>query len=373
MTLAYVVYFGLLATLVGCWTIAARTSALYPARDKAIGNQAVFFTILVFTLLIGCRYAVGGDFFGYIYYYQSTSLADRPSDVVFEPGFLYLIQLLKIFDAPDRSVIIASSFLQVLFFSYWLKDKKAAAPFIIYFFITIVLLDVNNAVRQGIAVFAILIALDSLNKHSIVRFIAWGVVAYLFHRSALIIFPLSIALWRFQVPKVYLQLAALVVAYLFVGVFSDRVISLFERMSPLFGYEGYSDVSRADLAFGMDQDSLNLGRYLWPVVDGIVMIYSRRLTITYASQGYRLYHGMFLIAALLQPVALAWNFLPFGRALFYFTAMRMICLGFLTRYCLIDHRQGRNIAIGLGACLIFALWLAVAVSRGAALSAPYEF
>ncbi|MBN8849630.1 MULTISPECIES: EpsG family protein [unclassified Sphingomonas] len=373
MILAYLVYFGLLIVMVACWSITSRTSALYPAHEAAIGTRAAWFTIVLFTLLIGCRYGVGGDFFGYIYYYQSTTLSDRPSDVVFEPGFLYLIQLLKVFDAPDRSIIIASSFLQIFFFAYWLKNKKAVAPFIVYFFVTLVLLDVNNAVRQSIAIFAILLALDNLSRSRILHFIVWGLVAYLFHRSALIIFPLSIGLWYFRVPKVYLQLAALVAAYLFVGLLWDRVIPLFERMSPLFGYEGYSDVNRADLMFGMEQASLNIGRYLWPIVDGIIMIYSRHLTATYDRYGYRFYHGMFLIAALLQPVALAWNFLPFGRALFYFTAMRMICLGFLACYCLVDERKGRNIVLGLGICAVFATWLAVAVSRGAAVSAPYEF
>lgn len=373
MTLAYIVYFGLLILLTSCWAIAARTAALNPIRDRAIGNQAAWFTIIVFTLLIGCRYAVGGDFFGYIYYYQFTLLTDRPSDVVFEPGFLYLIQLLKLFDAPDRSIIIASSFLQILFLAYWLKDKTSIAPFVIYFFITMILLDVNNTVRQGIAFFAMIMAIDTLGRRRILPFIVWSIVAVLFHRSALIIFPLSVGLWYFRVPKVYIQVSALIISYFYVGIFSEQIISLFERLSPLFGYENYADVNRADLTFGVGEATSNLGRYLWPALDMMIMFYSRRVAAAYDQHGYRLYHAMFMVAALLQPVALAWDFLPFGRALFYFTAMRMICLGFLVRYFLVEGRSRRNIVIGLGTCALFAVWLAVAVSRGAAASSPYEF
>jgi hypothetical protein len=373
MILAYVVYFGLLMVLVACWWTAMHLAVRYPARDKAIGIQATWFSMIVFTLLIGFRYPLTGDFFGYIYYYQSTTLADRPSDVVFEPGFLWLIQLLKFFDAPDRSIIIASSFIQILLFSLWLKDKKSFAPFVSFFFVTILLLDINNLIRQGIALFAIFIALDSLNKKKIISFAIYSFLGYMFHRSAIIIFPLAVMLWYARVPRVYVQIATLLIAYMFVGVFYGQVIGIFERLSPTFGYDGYGDITRSDLVFEGIDSSLNLGRYLWPLIDGIIIIYSRALSSSYDRYGYRFYHVFFLVGALLQPVAMAWDFLPFARALFYFTAMRIVCLGFLIRYCLIDARSSRNVILGCGICAIFVVWLAVAVSRGSAGSAPYAF
>lgn len=373
MVLAYVVYFGLLMALVACWWTAMHLAERYPARDKAIGIKATCFSVFIFTLLIGFRYPLTGDFFGYIYYYQSTTLEDRPGDVVFEPGFLWIIQLLKFFNAPDRSIIVLSSFMQIALLSLWLKNKKIFAPFVSFFFVTILLLDINNLVRQGIAVFAILMALDSINKKRMLYFVIYSVIGYLIHRSAIIIIPISVILCYARVPRVYIQIVALLVAYMFVGVFYEQAIGIFERLSPLFGYDGYSDITRSDLVFEGIDSSLNLGRYLWPLIDGIIIIYSRALSSSYNRYGYRFYHIMFLVGALLQPVAMAWDFLPFARALFYFTAMRIVCLGFLARYCLIDARNSRNVILGCGICAIFAVWLAVAVSRGSAGSAPYAF
>lgn len=373
MILAFVVYFGLLLAMVGCWTIAARTTVLYPSREGAIDRQAVWFTIILFTFLIGFRYPLDGDFFGYIYYYQTTYLNDRPQDVVFEPGFLWLIQILKFFDAPDRSIIVASSFLQILLLTNWLKNKKKIAPFICYFFVAIVLFDIDNLIRQGIALFAMIIALDRLQNKKILNFIIYSSFAVLFHRSAIIIFPISMLIWRFKVPITYLQIIALLISYAFVNVFFEQVVTIFERLSPILGYDSYAETGRKDLAFEGVDSSLNLGRYLWPMIDGVIMLYSRSMAETYRKDGYRLYHAFFLVGALLQPVATAWDFVPFARALFYFTSMRMVCLGFLTRYCFFEGRSGKSIMLGLGICAIFAAWLIVAILRGAAGSAPYAF
>ena len=88
---------------------------------------------------------------------------------------------------------------------------------------------------------------------------------------------------------------------------------------------------------------------------------------------YKIYHNFYIAAALLQPVANAWDFLPFARGLFYFVAMRSICIGFVMHYCLMVSRKPRDIVIASGIGAVFLLWLIVAVSRGAAWSAPYQF
>ncbi len=374
MTLAFVVYLGLMLLLVSCWSLPARKAVLGPAQTAHAGTQAAVASILIFTLLIGGRYNVGGDFFGYIDYYRSTSLADNYLDVVFEPGFLLLIQLLKLFSLPDRSIIIASSFLQILLFSLWLRKHPQIAPFSVFAFTTLLLLDVNNIVRQGIAFFAILLAFSALAERRWVVFAAWVTFACLFHRSAVIVFPIGLGLFWLRVPSVSLQMGALVFSYVFFGLFFSQVVGLFTFLSSFLGYSSYSDISRADLAFGQGGgSSLNLGIYLWPVVDITIILFSRKIADHYKIMGYRIFHNFYLVAALLQPVANAWDFLPFARGLFYFVAMRSICMGFVLHYCLAVSRRPRDIVIAVGVIAVFLLWLVVAISRGAAWSAPYQF
>lgn len=373
MTLAFVVYLGLTLALMAIWALPTRKLAAGVEETAHAATQAAVISVAVFTVIIGGRYNVGGDYFGYIDYYRWTSLGDSINDVVFEPGFLLLIQALKLFGMPERSIIVASSFLQIGLFSLWLRKHPQIAPFAVFAFMTLVLLDVNNIVRQGIAFFAILLAISAVAERRWVVFFAWGVFAYLFHRSALIIFPIGIALHWLPLPKAQFQAAALLFSYAFVGLFFNQIVGLFTLMTSLIGYSGYEDVSRADLSFAQGGPSLNLGIYLWPIVDLIIIGYSGLVAKHYEVMRYRLYHNFYLAAALLQPVANAWDFLPFARGLFYFVAMRSICIGFVLHYCLMVSRKPRDIVIASGMGAVFVLWLIVAVSRGAAWSAPYQF
>lgn len=374
MTLAYLVYLGLTLILVAAWSMPGRRITVGEQQLAQAGTQAMLFSIILFTLLIGGRYNVGTDFVGYIYYYRQTTLSDRFNDVVFEPGFLILIQFLKFFGMPERAIIFAGSFLQIALFSLWLRKHPKIAPFAIFGFMTLLLLDINNAVRQGIAFFAVLLALSAITERRWLTFVAWGLFAYLFHRSALIIFPIGIALYWLPLPKVSLQAAALGFSYAFLNLYFDWILGLYTQLSSALDYSGYADINRADLSFSKEgASSLGLGIYIWPVVDIVIILYSQKISNHYKGMRYPLYHNFYLIAALLQPVANHWGFLPFSRGLFYFVAMRAICSAIVLHYCLAVSRRPRDIMVALGIGVVFLAYLILAISRGAALSAPYQF
>ncbi len=373
MTLAFSVYIGLTLILILIWSFPARRANVGLVETQRAGTQAALASVIVFALLIGCRYNVGGDFFGYIDYYRTTSLSDSYKDVVFEPGFLWLIQILKFMSLPDRSIIVASSALQIALFSIWMRKHPQIAPYAVFTFATLLLLDVDNIVRQGIAFFAILHALSAVGEKRWVAFLGWTTLAYLFHRSAIVVYPIGIGLYFLRLPPVYAQAGALIFSYSFVGLFFSRIVGVFTLLSSYTGYSSYSDINRADLAFTGGGDSLSIGIYLWPIVDLIIIAFSASVSRHYKVMQYRIYHNFFLLAALLQPVANAWYFLPFARGLFYFVAMRSICMAFVLHYCVMVSRRPRDRLIASGVAGVFLLWLFVAISRGAAWSAPYQF
>lgn len=374
MTLAYLVYLSLILMLVAAWSVPPRRITAGEQQPAQAGTHAMLFSIILFTLLIGGRYNVGGDFFGYINYYRQTTLSDRFNDVVFEPGFLLLIQLLQFFGMPERAIIFASSFLQIALFSLWLRKHPQIAPFAVFSFMTLMLLDINSLVRQAIAFFAILLALSAIMERRWFAFVAWVLFACLFHRSALIIFPIGIALYWLPLPKISLQAAALGFSYGFLNLYFDWIVGLFTQLANFISYSGYADIDRIDLTFAKQgSSSLGVGIYLWPVVDIVIVLFSQKISDHYKGTRYRLYHNFYLIAALLQPVANSWDFIPFARGLFYFVAMRAICVGFLLHYCLTVSRRPRDILVALGIGMVLLAWLIVAISRGAAWSAPYQF
>jgi len=374
MTLAFLVYLGLTLALVAAWSNPARMTAngmSGPAISSI--NWATGISIVLFTLLIGGRYNVGGDFEGYLDMYRFTRLGGSSDEVFFEQGYWLLIQFLKLLDMPERSIIVVSSLIQIALFSLWLRKHPQIAPFALFGFTTLLLLDVNNIIRQGIAFFAILLAISAVGERRWIAFLAWGLFAFLFHRSALIVIPICFAVRWFPLVKVQLQATALILSYMFVGLFFDQIVELFTTLASALGYSGYSDVSRADLAFSQKVSSFNLGMYFWPLVDITIILFSAKIAILHKKFNYRLYHNLFLVAALLQPVANAWDFIPFARGLFYFVAVRSICVGFVLHYCLVVSRRPRDVVIAMGMSVGLFAWLVVAISRGAAWSAPYQF
>lgn len=374
MTLAFLVYLGLTLALVAAWSNPARMTANGMSRPAISSiNWATGISIVLFTLLIGGRYNVGGDFYGYLDMYRFTRLGGGSDSVFFEPGFWILVQLLKLFGMPERSIIVAGSLIQIVLFSLWLRKHPQIAPFAVFGFTTLLLLDVNNIIRQGIAFFAILLAISAVGERRWVAFLGWGLFAFLFHRSALVVIPICLAVSWLPLIKVQIQAAALILSYMFVGLFFDQIVSLFTTLAPALGYSDYANISRADLAFSKEGSSLNLGVYFWPLIDFFVILFSAKLASHYKVFHYRLYHNFYLVAALLQPVANSWDFIPFARGLFYFVAVRSICVGFVLHYCLVVSRKPRDVIIAMGMSAGLLAWLVVAISRGAAWSAPYQF
>ena len=160
---------------------------------------------------------------------------------------------------------------------------------------------------------------------------------------------------------------------MFVGLFFDQIVNIFTILAEVIGYSSYSNISRADLAFTQQEKTFNLGVYFWPIVDMTIILFSSKMNSHYKFLHYRLYHNFYLVAALLQPVANAWDFIPFARGIFYFVAMRSICVGFLLHYCLMVSGKPRDVVIAIGMGAAFLTWFIVAISRGAAWSAPYQF
>jgi hypothetical protein len=374
MTLAFFVYLGLMLALIAAWVRPARMVAGGMSRPAVSAiNWATMISITLFTLLIGGRYNVGGDFVNYLDMYRFTTVGASSQDAFVEPGFLLLMQFLKLLGMPERSVIVASSLIQIILLSLWLRKHAQIAPFALFGFTTLLLLDVNNIIRQGIAFFAILLAISAVNDRRWVKFLAWGLFAYMFHKSALLVIPICFIIRWCPLAKVQLQAIALILSYLFVGLFFDSIVGLFTTLAELFGYSAYSNISRSDLIFTQSESTFNIGIYFWPLVDITIILFSSKMNNHYKFFYYRTYHNFYLVAAILQPVANAWDFIPFARGLFYFVAMRSICVGFLLHYCLMVSGKPRDVVIAISMGAAFLTWFVVAISRGAAWSAPYQF
>lgn len=160
-------------------------------RSWGLGFQLYFVMLL---LMVGFRYQVGGD---WIHYLEPVELALNQSlkEAVALPGDI-AYNTLAWLSAHAGTGLYGVNILCAGVFSYglmvfcqssprpWLS-LAVAVPYL-------VIVVAMGYTRQGVAIGLVMLAFVALDKGSISKFVAWVVVAALFHKTALILIPMAI-------------------------------------------------------------------------------------------------------------------------------------------------------------------------------------
>ncbi len=203
---------------------------------------------LFFAVVIGIRYS-GTDTYG-IYELSLGTLSDGlKSNVLagWEPGFLILSKLLLfITHSPMLTLRFVGIFFMGLLFVFFLKADRNEILFLsLWFFPVLVYQYGMNAVRAGLAMAILLLAWQALRRGSLSAFLGWGLVAFLFHYSALLPF-LLLFLSRLSLSRmrtlVFLVLALVFVAILVVSrqEYFLAKLALYSNYKSPFSFSGLS-------------------------------------------------------------------------------------------------------------------------------------
>jgi hypothetical protein len=160
-------------------------------RSRGLGFQLYFMLLL---LLVGWRHQVGGD---WVHYLEPVELAlnQSLSETLALPGDLAYNALVWL-SAQAGTGLYGVNILCAGVFSYglmvfcqnsprpWLS-LAVAVPYL-------VIVVAMGYTRQGVAIGLVMLGLIALDKGSMTRFVAWVVVAALFHKTALILIPMAL-------------------------------------------------------------------------------------------------------------------------------------------------------------------------------------
>lgn len=146
---------------------------------------------LAIPLLIGgFRYGVGTDYFNYINIFNSHLQNAFNINDSTEIGYVLLEQFASLFDNSTRVLFIITTFLSLIFFYAALVRFKSHHPGLVVFLYLTTLFPMSlNAVRQGIAVSIVTLALSYAKDRRFIPFLLWTLFAGLFHISALLVIP----------------------------------------------------------------------------------------------------------------------------------------------------------------------------------------
>lgn len=151
--------------------------------------------IISFVFVCGLRYEVGSDYSQYnnIFLLIKSGNINIMNNNGLELGFILLNQFVILFKGNYNTLLFLVSLISILgiFISikYFCKNEEIFAFGVIVFTTFGLYGSLFNTIRQGIAIGIFCIALIFLYKKKILIYIGLIILAYFFHSSAIILFP----------------------------------------------------------------------------------------------------------------------------------------------------------------------------------------
>ena len=181
---------------------------------------------ILFTLLIGYRFEIGGDWFSYLYHFQIAQTGDFIDAITrSDPGYAYLNWLISKwgYDIYAVNLVCGAVFMTGLIVFARSQPYPWVAIAVAFPYLIMVL--AMGYSRQGVALGFIFLALTNLELRNFWRYLFYIILATLFHKTALIMIPLG--LFLFGKGWVMRALAILVAAYvlwdLFVAKYQEQL------------------------------------------------------------------------------------------------------------------------------------------------------
>lgn len=316
-----------------------------------IVDRNIVIPIFIFCLFSSVRWGVGVDCNNYMASFYGWGIDDSSADKG-EWGFVYLRELFQTLHLSHVPFFFSLALLQIGFLYYGLKDK----PWILLFIPLMLFLSGDywrwmNGVRQCIVCCMFVYISHIVVKKKWRYAIAWIFVASLFHKSALVLLPISLLCLypRILLPNKWFQLGIVVVCYLAMGMsITKSLSSLVESTLTVVGYEEGSQVHLIEII--MDK-TFGLRSFLLLFANVITIYFSIKMRDFYRSSHFNVMYNFYFIGVCASLVFYGNHGIE--RILMYFTCFTPIILSG-SAYYLYKHQRKEFNAFCL-CCLIAAL------------------
>ena len=332
------------------------------------GNKAFFqsaiFMFLFFAILVGLRYDVGTDHLGYWTTYLEGSNSRQE--------FLYrqLSNICRAIGLHPTFFFGILGLIQIVFFYWAFRDEPFLFPFFAIFLFTDGLFGSwMNTIRQDVAGCIWIFAFYNIIQRKPIKYLVLCFVAFLFHRSAIILIVLY-PLFNKGKEYIYnipLQLATLFVAYLM----KNNIELLLLRLDNLFSFysnvislgnenEFYTSYSVEAVLDNIGQNvadvrQTGLGKIVKYMVYICIVLYSNKMKDFFKSPKVNALYVLFYIS-FISYIVLPPGVWSLARPLQYFNCTRVIMMSYLVYY-LLKNKQGYNGVIGISIIILQILLL----------------
>lgn len=150
----------------------------------------IILTFGLFTVLAAFRAEnIGNDTVEYLRIFKDISLAGDMSNYIwrYEIGYLWLNKILSLLTPQPQIILIVTSVIIMVGFARFIYKHSQMPWLSTYLFFTLGYYGMSmNTIRLSIAIVIILFSYDYLRKQELIKFILAVILAFLFHRTAIV-------------------------------------------------------------------------------------------------------------------------------------------------------------------------------------------
>jgi hypothetical protein len=379
MELAYIVYTSIFAVTMLCAYVGRITNGAYTTiqpHKKSKVWMWWWFAIIFYTLILGLRENVGIDYTSYKHVFNELIeyTNDRGNlDIIY---YIFL-PIVKNFHYNFFTAFLA--FTTIFFVFKCGEDRMDILLFFLFFFLTFeVFLGSINIARQTSAFFIMFYAINQFLKKKYTKFIIYCILAFVIHKSCIIILPFIFVLKHDFIKYRWLQYTLLFIAYFSGFVIFEQITSLFMGIDIHYniGYEEY--VNNFDLwverVIERRQEHQGTGLYTLLVlfVDSMVIFYSPKLKHEFRRDHIVLFYNMYLIGATLSHITVFHE--TMHRLTNNFEMSRIYIYAMFFHYIFKNNKSPVLVKLICGIIMLLGIaFFYVSISRERGGVAPFQF
>lgn len=272
--------------------------------NKSFWSTEILIILLLFTIFFGIRYDVGKDYINYLTSYLNGSYVNGK----YEPLFFLITDICYGFDIHPTIYFSIFCFIQIFFFFYSFKNERYLYPLLVVFlFFNGEFLTWMNIIRQSLAMCVWLYSINFINEKKLFHYFAFGVIACLFHRSAIVLFVFYPLLKNEKdyFKSISLQLFLFFLTFIIKNAFEELILHIepiIIQFQSIIGGEknvyGSYNLERMLDEFNTESRGTGLA-YLFKIIVWVMIIfYSKKLKSFYNNRKFNICYFFFFISLL---------------------------------------------------------------------------
>ena len=307
-------------------------------QKRSFWSFEIVFMLLFFALMFGMRYDVGTDHLGYLFSYIEGSVGE---DLRMEPLFRWISKICYYLNIHPIIYFAIWAFIQITFFLLAFKNERYLFPLLITFlFFNLSFTFWMNGIRQALAMCIWLYSITFIVEKKFWHYIIWGIIAFLFHRSALILFVFYPLLrnGKDYFKSIPLQLILFASVFIIKNVFEVFILQLepiIEQFKTILGGEDnlYAAYTMDNMfeEFNNEVEGTGLAYMFRILVWVIIILYSRKLKSYYNSKKFNIIYFFFFFS-LLSFYIFPDGIVVLRRPFSYFPVFQTIMLAYFVYY-----------------------------------------